>query len=71
MLVGLVEEMTRKWERQLDDGGEGGWDDDMLAREGTEGDSNVGAHDGFVFAASQSLLFVPNRTVGSKGWNEW
>ena len=38
MLVGLVEEMTCKWERQLEDGGgEGSWNDDMLAREGTEG----------------------------------
>ncbi|CAM9371192.1 unnamed protein product, partial [Laminaria digitata] len=36
MLVGLVEEMTCKWERQLENVGEGRWANDMLAREGTE-----------------------------------
>eukprot|EP00904_Undaria_pinnatifida_P004683 jgi/Undpi1/14215/HiC_scaffold_9.g03864.m1 len=36
MLVGLVEEMTCKWERQLENVGEGQWTNDMLAREGTE-----------------------------------
>lgn len=40
MLVGLVEEMTCKWERQLENDGEGRWTDDMLAREGTEGKTN-------------------------------
>lgn len=39
MLISLVEEMTSKWERQLEDGGEGSWSDDMLAREGTEGET--------------------------------
>lgn len=38
MLVSLVEEMTCKWERQLEDAGEGKWTDDMLAREGTDGE---------------------------------
>lgn len=38
MLVSLVEEMTCKWERQLEDVGEGSWDDDMLAKEGTDGE---------------------------------
>ena len=38
MLVGLVEEMTCKWERQLEDVGEGRWNDGMLAKEGTEGE---------------------------------
>ncbi|CBJ29689.1 hypothetical protein Esi_0159_0009 [Ectocarpus siliculosus] len=58
MLVGLVEEMTHKWERQLDDGGEGGWDDDMLAREGTGGDGNVGAHGRLI----RYLAVTPVRT---------
>lgn len=40
MLVGLVEEMTCKWERQLENVGEGRWTNDMLAREGTEGKVN-------------------------------
>lgn len=38
MLISLVEEMTTKWERQLEDDGEGAWDDDLLAREGTPGE---------------------------------
>lgn len=38
MLIGLVEEMTCKWERQLEDSGEGKWTDDMLAKEGTDGE---------------------------------
>lgn len=38
MLISLVEEMTCKWERQLEDSGEGKWTDDMLAREGTDGE---------------------------------
>lgn len=42
MLVSLVEEMTCKWERQLEDVGEGRWDDDMLAKEGTEGERDGG-----------------------------
>ena len=37
MLVDLVEEMTCKWERQLEDLGESKWSDGMLAREGTAG----------------------------------
>lgn len=42
MLVSLVEEMTCKWERQLEDVGEGRWNDDMLAKEGTEGERDGG-----------------------------
>lgn len=41
VLVSLVEEMTCKWERQLEEAGEGTWTDDMLAKEGTEGERKV------------------------------
>ncbi len=44
MLVSLVEEMACKWERQLEDVGEGSWSDDMLAREGTEGETAAAHH---------------------------
>lgn len=38
MLISLVEEMTLKWERQLEEAGEGCWTDDMVAKEGTAGE---------------------------------
>lgn len=38
MLINLVEEMTCKWERQLEETGEGRWTDGMLGREGTSGE---------------------------------
>lgn len=41
MLISLVEEMTTKWERQLEDDGEGAWNDDMLAKEGTAGENTA------------------------------
>ncbi|CAM9149602.1 unnamed protein product, partial [Sphacelaria rigidula] len=36
MLIGLVEEMTAKWERQLENFGEASFTDEMLGREGTK-----------------------------------
>lgn len=36
MLIGLVEEMTSKWERHLETFGEGSFTDEMLGREGTK-----------------------------------
>lgn len=41
MLIDLVEEMTCKWERQLEDAGEGRWTSAMLGREGTEGERQI------------------------------
>ena len=41
MLVDLVEEMTAKWERQLEDLGESRWTDDMLAVDGTPGEYSL------------------------------
>lgn len=36
MLIGLVEEMTAKWERQLENFGEASFTDEILGREGTK-----------------------------------
>lgn len=44
MLIDLVEDMTNKWERQLEDIGEAQWTDDMLAVEGTDGEIIHTAH---------------------------
>lgn len=41
MLIGLMEDMTSKWERQREEIGEGAFTDEMLGRPGTLGTQTI------------------------------